>query len=824
MAATLRSCPEARGLHFVDDAVEWSGPVDSDAADRLVEWRWPQSAPAVRDGDPRAVDELVRSSVMPLPLLDALAAHCVARDRAGCRSLVTGGAPGDLRWLRALVRALGSELSTAPPAEVSAETLLEATAGLSLSHLRVLDDQTIVALEIPDLFAEPPSAIARLWLIGKSGRQSLELAAPPSLSLSLLTPARADARTIVVAAYDEAAHVVTALVVKDARVARAYRCQLDSQPQQFSTAADGLWLHGERHHVFADASCAVPAGDTPAPLPPRGIARGSDNMEGTVRTLGSWLPVWSRNELQPSRGWISDRFSWINLDENVAPLRFAWDRSLIQLAVGRGALWLSGDDGLYRVEPGAEPRCVLPGRTFGLSIGESIWVTRGQEVLRLDSSTLQPVASWQAQHLVFAVRPVGDGVLAMGSWEWTWFGGDGKILEESVRGRDSSWAATADGNLACSAGEQVIVISADGRTARRNRLPYDGQIVGATRSHFIYGPISGGIARVEPTALYLLDNDGRSCARLPTVRRPGRTFYAGGSTRDNGIISGDALLIVDGGRLLRFSGWPSSDATPRAIVTSERRVERGASSIKGETYNPRDDWPEAGVQIFGEDFLARDGAYGGTTGVSRGAAVEVDGGSVATFVGCKIEAGGVRCQRRSSAIFVGCIFQSADGWEVEAGSLTALVDCQVGDRPVPVVVPPPQAPSAPPIADDFAGGVAAARRQDYDEAERLLKLAVERDASHYDAWYNLGLVHFFRDRFTDAVDCFRRVLAISADNHPAWFQLARALEKLGHSDEALDAYRAAVRTSPNPHNAFHFTGMDFTEKAESAIERLTGRD
>jgi tetratricopeptide (TPR) repeat protein len=70
------------------------------------------------------------------------------------------------------------------------------------------------------------------------------------------------------------------------------------------------------------------------------------------------------------------------------------------------------------------------------------------------------------------------------------------------------------------------------------------------------------------------------------------------------------------------------------------------------------------------------------------------------------------------------------------------------------------------------------------------------------------------------MEAFKRSLEIKPDNHPVLYQLGRALESLGQVDAALDAYRDAVRTSPNPDGYWHYTGMDLTDHAKEAITRL----
>jgi tetratricopeptide (TPR) repeat protein len=67
---------------------------------------------------------------------------------------------------------------------------------------------------------------------------------------------------------------------------------------------------------------------------------------------------------------------------------------------------------------------------------------------------------------------------------------------------------------------------------------------------------------------------------------------------------------------------------------------------------------------------------------------------------------------------------------------------------------------------------------------------------------------------------YLKALALSPDNHPAFYTLGVALERLGLADEALEAYRNALRTAPNPGQVAHYTGLDFEVRSQEAIGRL----
>jgi len=119
-------------------------------------------------------------------------------------------------------------------------------------------------------------------------------------------------------------------------------------------------------------------------------------------------------------------------------------------------------------------------------------------------------------------------------------------------------------------------------------------------------------------------------------------------------------------------------------------------------------------------------------------------------------------------------------------------------------------------------GVARGAQGDLEGAEEALAMALDADPSHYDALYNLGVLYLLRSRPQDAVEAFLDSLHVKPDNHPVLFQLGRAYEAVGDRHRAREAYRAAIRTSPNPQGYWGYRGMDYTEEARAALQRVAG--
>ncbi len=120
----------------------------------------------------------------------------------------------------------------------------------------------------------------------------------------------------------------------------------------------------------------------------------------------------------------------------------------------------------------------------------------------------------------------------------------------------------------------------------------------------------------------------------------------------------------------------------------------------------------------------------------------------------------------------------------------------------------------------FYLGLCLAAQGHTESGEGYLQKAIDSDPENYDAYYNLALIYINRKAYADAIDLLVRGLALSKDNHPILYQLARVYELSGDIQNAIKYYERAIETSPNPGGHFHYTGLDFTEQAETALKKI----
>ena len=83
------------------------------------------------------------------------------------------------------------------------------------------------------------------------------------------------------------------------------------------------------------------------------------------------------------------------------------------------------------------------------------------------------------------------------------------------------------------------------------------------------------------------------------------------------------------------------------------------------------------------------------------------------------------------------------------------------------------------------------------DAEALLRRATRLAPGFAAAWILLGTLLQDADRYTDAIECFRQVIANEPDNAPAWTGLANASAQAGRVEESAAAFVKAIELNPN---------------------------
>lgn len=85
---------------------------------------------------------------------------------------------------------------------------------------------------------------------------------------------------------------------------------------------------------------------------------------------------------------------------------------------------------------------------------------------------------------------------------------------------------------------------------------------------------------------------------------------------------------------------------------------------------------------------------------------------------------------------------------------------------------------------------------DFADADKWMTRAVKMDPSDGESWYALGRIKYNENRFAEAIHAFQECLRREPKNVRAQDNLGLSYEGLGHTDDAIAAYKAAIGSEP----------------------------
>lgn len=668
--ATARATPPE--LTITDDELVYRGPIDLGADSVAITFRAARSsrsteslAAAFDHGDPHLANEVVRSTPLPLAVIELLARRCNEASPEASAALAAGEGAPDVRWMRALSTTFGAKKHA--PQKQPPMTVVSAHDGHRVMALRAIGPRT-VALSYALEYGDKPIE-STLHFAASDGREpvthtfSTMSSVQRALPLPLLAPS--DALWLSKRSPDGATTLETWSL--DGERLEASKTVTESPPQFVSILGSELWLHCDRHHVRVRSD---------------GERESVEHQDPWQRPLviGRALLSFSRRVFdQEQRTYVSREGQWIALDASRERRPFAWTFAVHRGAESEGRAFIATDGGVFVVDPFAEPKLVAGGAPcYAIaSLRERVAFVLGATLHVIDSRSLATILSVAIPcpegHTIFGLHMSEACIVATDFTRAFVVDHTGALRWSSGERREPRAVTLADGTTIVSAGELVSAIDRNGALVSTNALAYDGQLVGATRAHAIFGPVSGGVARTEPDALYAVDHRGRavdslSKTEIGVVRRPDRSRYGGGTESDGGAITDDRVLVVDhAGSLVE---WRPIDTQERVFAEARRAPSaKGVVETRYHTSNPRDDWPEPGIDLNAVSFYAEDCTWRGTTGVSPERAVIVRNGAIATLVRCKIDGdgGGARVLQSSTLVLCDCVFDRST-IDVEPGS------------------------------------------------------------------------------------------------------------------------------------------------------------
>ncbi|OAB62970.1 hypothetical protein AY599_14290 [Leptolyngbya valderiana BDU 20041] len=94
----------------------------------------------------------------------------------------------------------------------------------------------------------------------------------------------------------------------------------------------------------------------------------------------------------------------------------------------------------------------------------------------------------------------------------------------------------------------------------------------------------------------------------------------------------------------------------------------------------------------------------------------------------------------------------------------------------------------------------------WDDAERLYRLVLQKNPQNFEAWLNLGMLYVSTDRPRDAIAAFRSATELDHSQGTTYYGLGLVWERLNQRDRALDAYQQAIDRDPTLLDAYNNLG------------------
>ena len=83
-------------------------------------------------------------------------------------------------------------------------------------------------------------------------------------------------------------------------------------------------------------------------------------------------------------------------------------------------------------------------------------------------------------------------------------------------------------------------------------------------------------------------------------------------------------------------------------------------------------------------------------------------------------------------------------------------------------------------------------RRNYNDAEKLIRQALDIDPKNAMAWYRLGDIYGSRSDYKKAIESLNKAINFKSDYPDAWNELGNVYSNMGNTDKAAECYKKAL--------------------------------
>ena len=99
-----------------------------------------------------------------------------------------------------------------------------------------------------------------------------------------------------------------------------------------------------------------------------------------------------------------------------------------------------------------------------------------------------------------------------------------------------------------------------------------------------------------------------------------------------------------------------------------------------------------------------------------------------------------------------------------------------------------------------------------NDAARCLKKAIEIDSDYVDAYFKLGRLYYMEGKFKESTECFKKCIQLKPEYHDAYFKLGFVFHKQGLLPDALSYYQKAIKLQPGTAQSYLSLGSVFQQQ------------